>query len=287
MGSSIRRTDLLALSNLRNDGRKPGEIRRMRVQMGANTNTGDGGGVGGSALVDMGLTSALATVRGPMACARRSDELPDRAMVDVSVKAVPFAPSGGDRRVTNPNTDRRLVEMTHLLKRALEATILLQLYPKSRIQVQVVILADDGGRLSAAINAASVALIDAGIPVKDILCSCSAGYAGSGVNTDEKTLVDLNRQEESSFAGQNAVCLPCAMLPQRGTVVMAQCEARLPDFDTMDRVLGAAMDGCRAVFDIIQAAIRERASILLGMRRGHGTVTNSFEHQNDDMETDG
>jgi exosome complex component RRP41 len=286
MGSSIRRTDLLALSNLRNDGRKPDEIRRMRIQMGANTNTGDGG-VGGSALVDMGLTSALATVRGPMACARRSDELPDRAIVDVTVKAVPFAPSGGDRRVTNPNTDRRLIEMTHLLKRALEATILLQLYPKSRIQVQVVILADDGGRLPAAINAASVALVDAGIPVKDILCSCSAGYAGQGAGSDDKTLLDLNRQEESSYAGQNAVCLPCAMLPQRGTVVMAQCEARLPDFDTMDRVLGAAMDGCRAVFDIIQAAIRERASILLGMRSGHGTVVNSFENSSDEMITDG
>ena len=281
MGSSIRRTDLLALSDLRNDGRKPQEIRRMRVQMGANNNSDN---VGGSALVEMGLTIALATVRGPMACQRRSDELPDRAVVDVSVKAAPFAPSG-DRRATNPNTDRRLVEIAHLLKRALEATILLQLYPKSKIEVQVAVLADDGGRLCAIINAASVALVDAGIPVKDILCACSAGYAGQGTGADETTLVDLNRQEESSFGGQNAVCLPCAMLPQRGTVVMAQCEARLPNFDTMDKVLGAAMDGCRAVFDIIQSAIRERASVLLGMRNGHGTVINSFATE--DIELDG
>mmetsp|Transcript_27476 Transcript_27476/g.45434 ORF Transcript_27476/g.45434 Transcript_27476/m.45434 type:complete len:279 (+) Transcript_27476:129-965(+) len=276
MGSSIRRTDLLALSNLRNDGRKPEEIRRMRIQMGPIRTTSSGNtseAVGGSALVEMGLTIALATVRGPMACARRADELPDRAVMDVTVKAAPFAPSGGDRRITNPNTDRRLIEISHLLKRALEATILLQLYPKSRIQVQVVVLADDGGRLCAAINAASVALVDAGIPVKDILCACSAGYAGGGTDT---TLVDLNRQEESSHAGQNAVCLPCAMLPQRGTLVLSQCEARLPDFVTMDRVLEAAMDGCRAVFDILQAAIRERASVLLGMRDGHGTVVNSF-----------
>jgi exosome complex component RRP41 len=250
----------------------------MRIQMGpiATSTTGNSNNneaVGGSALVEMGLTIALATVRGPMACARRSDELPDRAVVDVSVKTAPFAPSGGDRRVTNPNTDRRLIEISHLLKRALEATILLQLYPKSRIQVHIVVLADDGGRLCAAINAASVALVDAGIPVKDILCSCSAGYAGGSTDT---TLVDLNRQEESSHAGQNAVSLPCAMLPQRGTLVLSQCEARLPDFDTMERVLEAAMDGCRAVFDILQAAIRERASLLLGMRNGQGTVINSF-----------
>jgi len=280
MGSlSIRRTDLLALSNLRNDGRKPEEIRRMRVQLGpVSTITSGGEAVGGSALVEMGLTVAMATVRGPVACQRRSDELPDRAVVDVSIKTAPFAPSGGDRRLVNPNTDRRLVEMAHLLKRALEATILLQLYPKSSIQVQIVILADDGGRLCAAINAASAALIDAGIPVKDILCACSAGYAGG---TTDTTLVDLNRQEESSShssngGGKNAVCLPCAMLPQRGTLVLSQCEARLPDFDTLDRVLEAAMAGCRAVFDVLQAAVRERASALMGLRNGQGTVIDSF-----------
>mmetsp|Transcript_21359 Transcript_21359/g.46660 ORF Transcript_21359/g.46660 Transcript_21359/m.46660 type:complete len:296 (-) Transcript_21359:808-1695(-) len=295
MGSSIRRTDLLALSNLRNDGRRPEEIRRTRVQLGpvsSTTSDTSGEAVGGSALVEMGLTIALATVRGPVACLRRSDELPDRAVVDVAIKAAPFAPSGGDRRLTNPNTDRRLIETAHLLKRALEATILLQLYPKSRIQVQVVILADDGGRLCAAINAASAALIDAGIPVKDILCACSAGYAGDITDT---TLVDLNRQEESTQQGKNAVCLPCAMLPQRGTLVLSQCEARLPDFKTLERVLESAMAGCRAVFDVLQAAVRERAEALMGLRSGRGTVIDSFaaatrsfiDDDDDAMETKG
>mmetsp|Transcript_5513 Transcript_5513/g.15958 ORF Transcript_5513/g.15958 Transcript_5513/m.15958 type:complete len:292 (-) Transcript_5513:144-1019(-) len=270
MGSSIRRTDLLALSNLRNDGRKPEEIRRMRVQLGPLVS------VRGSALVEMGLTVVLASVQGPLSCIRRSDELPDRALVDVTVKVAPFAPSGGDRKISNPNTDRRLVELAHLLKKALEATILLQLYPKSRLEVGVVVLADDGGRLCAAINAASAALIDGGIPVKDILSACSAGYSGG---TTDTTLVDLNRQEESAHHGNGhgtAVCMPCAMLPQRGTLVLSQCEARLPDFATLDRVLEAATAGCRAVFDVLQAALRERASALVGLRSGRGTVGNSF-----------
>jgi ribonuclease PH len=37
-----------------------------------------GDSVGGSALVEMGLTVVLATVRGPLECTRRSDELSDR-----------------------------------------------------------------------------------------------------------------------------------------------------------------------------------------------------------------
>ena len=271
MASSIRRTDLLALSNLRNDGRKPHEIRRMRVQLGPVSTTSSAA-VGGSALVEMGLTVALATVQGPMACLRRSDELPDRAFVDVALKVAPFAST--DRRIVNPNSDRKLIELSQLLQKALEATILVQLYPKSRIRVEVAILADDGGRLCAAINAASAAIMDAGIPTKDILCACSAGQ--SGTVDDSMALVDLNRKEESPMGGNHPVCLPCAMLPQRGTLVLSQCEARLPNFETLDLVLEAAMAGCKAVFDILQAALLERAETLMGLRRGTGTVVDSF-----------
>lgn len=265
MGSSIRRTDLLALSNLRDDGRKPHEIRRLRAQLGPLASAGSSCG-GGSASIEMGLTKTVATVSGPLACERRSEERPDRAVLDVNVYQTPFAPPG-DRRVTSSN-DRRMMELSHQLKRALEATLLLHLYPKSRLQINVSIISEDGGRLCAAINAASLACVDAGIPMKDLLCSCSAGYAGEGT-----TLVDLNRREESSYGGQPAVNLPCAMLPQRDTVVLSQCEARLPDIDTLDRVMLAAMDGCQAVFDVMQAAIRERASTLLSIRAGVGSLT--------------
>lgn len=265
MATSLRRADLLALSNLRNDGRKPEEIRRLRVQMGCLSQ----GTVSGSALVEMGLTVALASVRGPTECARRSDELPDRAVLEVVVRAAPFG-WGADRRVVNPNTDRRLLEVATLVQRAMEASILLQLHPKSRICLNILILADDGGRLCAAINAATLAVMDGGIPMKDFCVACAAGVQG------DNTLVDLNRREESSSGGQPAVVLPCAILPQRGTVVLAQCEARLPSVDLLHRVQGAAMDGCRAVFEILRAAVRERATMLLSARKGQAMVSNAF-----------
>lgn len=155
----------------------------------------------------------------------------------------------------------------------MEAAVLVHLYPKSKIEIVVWILADDGGRLCAAINATTLALVDAGIPMKDLVCACSAGGSSGG---DDVVLVDLNRREESSQGGQASVYLPCAMMPQRGTVVLAQCEARLPGLDALERVLDAAMDGCRAVFEILQATIREHASILLASRAGHATVENAY-----------
>jgi len=270
MAASIRRTDLLSLSNLRNDGRRHSEIRRLKIQIGPLSSSSS---VGGSALVEMGLTVALATVRGPIECARRSDELADRGIVDVIVKMSPFA-SAVDRRVTNPNTDRRLIEASHMLKRAMEASILLHLYPRSRIEIQVVVLADDGGRLCAAINAATLALQDACVPMKDFVCACSAGYAADG-NTDT-TLVDLNRREETVAGGDPSVQMPCAMLPQRGTVVFAQCEARLPNYAALERVLEAAMDGCRTIFDVMQAAVREKAAVDFAARSGDALVIDAF-----------
>jgi exosome complex component RRP41 len=274
--SSIRRTDILALSHLREDGRKPHEIRRVRIQLGpASTGAGSSAATcSGSAVFEMGLTVALATVRGPLDCARRSDEIFDRAAVDASVLVAPFG--SADRRVVS-SSDRRIVEASNLLKAAMEASILLHLFPRSRIEIVVTILSDDGSRQCAAINAATLALVDAGIPMKDLVCACSAGYAPGIATGDDMALVDLNRREEStSSGGQAPVNVPVAMMPQRGTIVMAQSESRLPNFDALEKVMHAAQEGCGAVFEIMQAAIRERSAALLGSRAGNGPVRCSF-----------
>jgi len=263
--SSLRRTDLLALSNLRNDGRKPHEIRRMRIQMGC---CGDSKG---SAVVEMGLTTALATVSGPTECLRRSDERSDRAVLEVTVAVAPFG--GADRRTYNSSTDRRLLEASQMVQTALEAAIILQTFPKQRIQIFVSVTADDGGRLCAALNAACLALVDAGIPLKDFCCACSAGTNSHG--SSSSTLVDLNRREESGN-NNDAVYLLCAILPQRGTVVLTQCDARLPDFGTLEQVLEAATEGCRAVFEYMQAAVKERAASTLAARSGRATVRAAY-----------
>ena len=252
--ASIRRTDILALSGLRNDGRKPNEIRRMHIEMDDN-----------SAVVSMGLSTAAARVTGPIDCQRRSDERPDRAIVEVSIQVLSFATA--DRRTSSSATDRRVVEATHLIQKALEATILVHTYPKTRIVVDISVLADDGGRLVVATNAATLALLEAGIPMKDFVCACAAGFAG-GSDTTSEPLVDLNRKEEVS----GSAVIPCAILPQRGTVVMTLCEAHLQDYDEYQRLMDAATDGCRAVFDNMQAAVKERAAAVLSASAGHARI---------------
>lgn len=47
----------------------------------------------------------------------------------------------------------------------------------------------DGGRLPACINVASLALIDAGIAMKDMVVSCSAGHVDGEVSVHSATPV--------------------------------------------------------------------------------------------------
>ena len=46
--------------------------------------------------------------------------------------------------------------------------------------------------------------------------------------------------------------------------------------ETFERVLAAAMEGCAAVFDIMQASVRERAAALLAARNGNASIESGF-----------
>ena len=51
------------------------------------------------------------------------------------------------------------------------------LYPRSAISIFVEVLQADGGDYAVCVNAATLALIDAGIPIRDVCCAVSCGVA--------------------------------------------------------------------------------------------------------------
>lgn len=69
--------------------------------------------------------------------------------------------STGDRK-KRPRGDRKSTEMSAHLRQALMAVIKTELYAWSQIDVYVEVLHADGGIYSACVNAATLALIDAG-----------------------------------------------------------------------------------------------------------------------------
>ena len=106
---------------------------------------------------------------------------------------------------------RKAVETATAIRQTFETVILCDLYPRSQIDIFITILQADGGeqgraeyaqpdalqtpcriagKQSASINAATLALMDAGIAMSDFVVSCSAGYLDKTAICGELTAIN-------------------------------------------------------------------------------------------------
>lgn len=108
------------------------------------------------------------------------------------------------------------------------------------------ILQADGSNQSACINAATLALIDAGIPMKDYVSACTVSFV------NDKPLMDINYLEES-FGGPQ---LSLAVLPKSGNIVMFQMDSRL-HVDNLEKVLDLAKKGCTDIHALQRQTVHE------------------------------
>jgi exosome complex component RRP41 len=108
------------------------------------------------------------------------------------------------------------------------------------------VLQADGGNYCACVNAATLALIDAGIPLRDYVCACSATFVR------DQAMVDMNHLEESSSGHE----LILATLPKTKQIVFLEMNSRLHE-DHLSAVMDKAVEGCTDVFHVLDAAVRE------------------------------
>jgi exosome complex component RRP46 len=121
----------------------------------------------GSARFQQGATSVIASVYGPGPIQLRK-ELLDRATIEVQV----LPPSG------LPTPAERAAEVS--LRSSLEAIVLTSLHPRTLISVTIQVLRDDGALVPTCINAACMALADAGVPLRGTLSAVSCVFTGDG-----------------------------------------------------------------------------------------------------------
>ncbi|CAB3225964.1 unnamed protein product [Arctia plantaginis] len=232
--------DLLSSQGLRLDGRRPNELRRIRCKLGVFTQPD------GSAYLEQGNTKVLAAVYGPHQAAK-SKSLQDGVVVNCQYSMATF--STGERK-NRPRGDRKSQEMSMHLRQALTAAIKTELYPRSQIDIYVEVLQEDGGAYCACVNAATLALIDAGIPLRAYACACSASMAWR--NGEPEPLVDVGHVEEAA----GGVVLTVASLPSTGSIGLLEMSHRL-HMDYFDVVMSRAMQGCRDIEVILDRAVRE------------------------------
>lgn len=142
------------------------------------------------------------------------------------------------------------------------------LYPHSLISIAIRILSQDGSILAACINAATLALVDAGIPMSDYTIACTAGLAlssptirggaGGGEGQDRTDpLLDLNGVEE-----QELPFLTVATLGAGEKVSVLVMESRV-QVSRLESMLAVGVDGCKQVREILDKVVRAHGKKLL------------------------
>lgn len=145
--------------------------------------------------------------------------------------------------------------MQTALQRTFSQAILIQLHPRSEIVITLHILSQDGSVLAACINACTLALIDAGIPMSDYVVACTAGsHSLRGENnledSGEDPLLDMNNLEEAD--------LPSVTVGTVGggeKIILLQLETKVR-LERLEGMMAVALDGCGKLRELLDEIVR-------------------------------
>ncbi|MBC8497821.1 exosome complex exonuclease Rrp41 [Candidatus Bathyarchaeota archaeon] len=219
------------------DGRKPDELRPLKIESGVLPHAD------GSAYIEMGRNKILVGVFGPREMHPKRFSKPNMATLRCRYHMAPF--SVDPRR--SPAPSRRDNEISMVMRYALEPAVFLERYPRSVIDVYAEILEADGGTRTACINAASVALVDAGIPVRDLVASCAAG------KIDGQLVLDLGDYEDK----EGDADVPLAYMPKTEHVTLLQMDGILSQ-DDFNGCIDMAIEGCKQIYEVQREALKKK-----------------------------
>ncbi|OXU24883.1 hypothetical protein TSAR_009891 [Trichomalopsis sarcophagae] len=251
---------------LRADGRRPLELRRIRLRMGVF------GQADGSAYLEQGKTKILATVYGPHQPRGKANANALKAVkgiVNCQYSTAVFSFGAGERK-KKPRGDRKSQERSQQLRHAMEAIINLELFARSQIDIFVEVLQVDGSEFCVAVNAATLALIDAGIPIKDYAIGCSVTVSDKLLGDDDDSgqgtgILDANWIEECS----PGVTLSVVALPKvvdetetKSSVILCHGAGQRLHLSRLEPLRLRALQGCRDIRAILDQAVKDHLQIF-------------------------
>ncbi len=225
----------LIIDGKRLDGRDLEEFREMEAKIKVIKSAD------GSAMFRFGNTIAIAAVYGPRPMFPKHLQNPERAVINLRYNMVPF--STEDR--VRPGVSRRSIEISKILKEAIAETVFTEEFPRTVIDIYIEMIQADGTTRCAALNAASLALADAGVPMKDLIAACSAG------KVDGHIVLDVNGKEDN----YGEVDMPVAMIPRENKVVLLQMDGLLTK-EEFEKCLQLAKKGCMQVYKLQKECIK-------------------------------
>jgi len=228
---------LIDKKGLRLDGRKADELRSIKIEVGALSNAD------GSAYIELGKNKILAAVYGPKELHPKHLALPDRMFLRCRYHMAPF--SVQERK--SPAPSRREIELSKVIRESLEPSIFLEYYPRTGIDVFVEVLQADGSTRCASITAASLAIADAGIPMRDLVVACSAG------KIDDTIVLDLMDTEDKMGTAD----VPVALMPNLNAITLLQRDGILTS-EEFEKALNLALEGCMKIYAMQKEALKAK-----------------------------
>lgn len=226
------------------DDRKPEDMRPIEAKVGFIKNAN------GSAFFKIGKTWAYAAVYGPRNLHPRFLQDPSTGILRCNYNTMPFSGTGDRIR---PGTNRRSKEISMVTEKALLPVIDLKDYPNAVVDVFIEIPQMDAGSRCAGICAASMALADAGLEMKDLVCAVSAGQV------DPMIVVDLNYKEEAYEDGPVSD-IPLAFTPRTGQITLLQLDGDISPED-LKKAIEMGKTAASQIYEIQKKAIKDKYAV--------------------------
>lgn len=222
---------------LRVDGRRLDELRPTRMEVGILDKAD------GSAYIEQGRNRIMVAVYGPREAHPKHIALAERAVVRCRYHMAPF--STEERK--SPAPSRREMELSKVIRESLEPAILSEHYPRTTIDIFIEVLQSDGGTRCAGITASSLALSDAGIPMRELVSSCAVGKIMG------KVAIDLSDIEDK----QGEADLPIAYMPRSNALSLLQMDGSFSE-EELNRALDMGIEACKRLHEMQKEALKRK-----------------------------
>jgi exosome complex component RRP41 len=228
---------LMDKKGVRLDGRKADELRPVKLQVGVIPNAD------GSAYIEHGKNKILVGVYGPREMHPKHLAMSDRMVIRCRYHMAPF--SVPERK--SPAPSRREVELSKVIRECLEPSVFVDLYPRTGIDVFIEVLQADGGTRCASITAASLAIADAGVPMRDLVVACAAG------KVEDSVVLDLFDVEDKLGDAD----VPVAYMPNLNAITLLQMDGVLSP-DEFETAVNMAVEGCKKIYTLQKEALKTK-----------------------------
>ncbi|MFH1470127.1 MAG: exosome complex exonuclease Rrp41 [Candidatus Micrarchaeota archaeon] len=236
MGGGANKPALL-VDGKRLDGRAMDELRPITIKASVLHRAT------GSCYLQWGENKIMAAVYGPRECIPRHKIDPYSAVIHCRYRMSPFASIEEHSRA---GPSRRSTELSKVIREVFENLVIGAKYPKTAIDISMEVLQADGGTRCAAITAASIALADAGIPMKDLVCAVAVG------KIDGQLAIDFSKLEDNYGNAD----IPVAISHRNKEMLLLQMDGLMTK-DEMAQAMDMALSASEKIHAIQVEALKE------------------------------